>query len=81
MFHPKVPQGPVWLLLLRIHGDCQLSITARITVGRPVLFTLSLGKGNKQKKCKIKFLKCVAAALDHEVALNTDWTSYEKPDN
>lgn len=53
MFHPKFPQGPVWLLLPRIVGDCQLSVTARNTLGRPVPFTLNLGKGNETKNTKL----------------------------
>ena len=49
MFHPEFPQCPVGLLLFRTSGDQHLSVKASLAVCRPVLFTLSLGKGNIQK--------------------------------
>lgn len=49
MFHNKFPQYPVGLLFLRSEGDQELLVKARIAVFRPVLFTLGLGKGNKEK--------------------------------
>ena len=49
MFHSEFPQCPVGLLLLRTSGDQHLSVKASLAVCRPVLFTLSLVKGNIQK--------------------------------
>lgn len=46
MFNREFSQCPVGRLLLRSHGDEELSVRVRTAMCRPVLLTLGLGKTN-----------------------------------